>query len=309
MIDRREFVIGSLAASPALAAGQALPRRPYKNGIELSIIGFGGIVVTQMPQSEADRRVSAAYERGINYYDCAPSYADGEAELKLGNALKTHRNSVFLAEKTQKRDAKSAQEELEQTLRRFHTDHVDLYQFHAVGSMEDVDKILAPGGAAELFLKAKKEGKTRFLGFSAHDAGAALRLMDAMALDSVLFPVNFAAWEKGGFGPQILAKAKQKGMARMALKALALGRWPEGTRREDRKFPKCWYQPVSERELAQMALRFTLNQEITAAVPPGDENLFDLAVELAAGPLPRLNATELAQLKTRAEQVVPIFTA
>ncbi|MDR3719560.1 MAG: aldo/keto reductase [Bryobacteraceae bacterium] len=311
-MDRREFITSAAALGAGLnanASAGTLPKRPYKNGIELSVIALGGIVVCKMEQKEADRRVAAAFDRGINYFDCAPSYFDGEAEMKLGAALQPYRNKVFLAEKTGKRDAKGAREELERTLERFHTDHVDLYQFHAVGSMEDVDKILAPGGAAETFFKARQEGKARHLGFSAHNAPAALRLMDALELDSVLFPVNVNAWEYGEFGPQILAKAKQKGMARMALKALAWGKWPASIKESDRKYPKCWYQPIEEREFARLALRFTLNQDITAAVPPGDERIFDLAMQLASEPLPKLNVSELAILKTRISALEPVFSA
>jgi aryl-alcohol dehydrogenase-like predicted oxidoreductase len=310
-MDRREFLgaAAAITATTALSAAAPLPRRPYKNGIDLSILALGGIVVCGLPQEEASRRVAAAFDRGINYFDCAPSYFDGEAEIKLGQALEPYRNQVFLAEKTTARDAKGAREELERTLRRFHTDHVDLYQFHAVGSMEDVDKILAPAGAAETFLAARKEGKVRHLGFSAHHAPAALRLMDALELDSVLFPVNVNAWEHGGFGPQILAKAKSKGMARMALKSLAFGKWPADLKESDRKYPKCWYQPIDDREMARLALRFTLNQEVTAAVPPGDERIFDLALELASAPLPRLSAAELDGLKAHVSALEPVFTA
>ena len=308
-MDRREF-LGAAAALTATAAygwETSLPRRPYKKGIDLSLIAFGGIVVCGLSQQEATRRVAAAYDRGVNYFDCAPSYFDGEAEIKLGEALRPYRNKVFLAEKTMSRDAKGAREELERTLQRFHTDHVDLYQFHAVTSTEDVDKILAPGGAAETFMAARKEGKAQHLGFSAHNAPAALRLMDALELDSVMFPVNVNAWENGGFGPQILEKAKSKGMARMALKALAFGKWPATMKESDRKYPKCWYQPIDDREMARLALRFTLNQDITAAVPPGDERIFDLALELASGPLPKLSPTELAGLKTRVSSLEPVF--
>jgi len=286
-----------------------LPRRRYKDEIDLSILAFGGIVVCGLSQEEANRRVAAAFDRGINYFDCAPSYFDGEAELRLGEALRPWRNRVFLAEKTTCRDAKGAREELERSLQRFHTDHVDLYQFHAVGGLEDVDRILAPGGAAEAFVEAKKSGKVRYLGFSAHHAPAALRLIDALELDSVLFPVNANAWENGGFGPQILAKAKSKGMARMALKALALGKWPADLKPEDRPYPKCWYQPIEDRETARLALRFTLNQDITAAVPPGDERLFDLAMELASEPLPALSGVEIADLKVRLAALEPVFSA
>jgi predicted aldo/keto reductase-like oxidoreductase len=308
-MDRREFLGAAAAVTSTAAYGSVapLPRRLYRNGIDLSIIAFGGIVVCGLAQKEASRRVAEAYDRGVNYFDCAPSYFDGEAEIKLGEALRLYRSKVFLAEKTTRRDAKGAREELERTLQRFHTDHVDLYQFHAVSSMEDVDKILAPAGAAETFLAAKKEGKVRHLGFSAHNAPAALRLMDALELDSVLFPVNVNAWENGGFGPQILAKAKSKGMARMALKALAFGKWPADMKESDRKYPKCWYQPIDDHEMARLALRFTLNQEITAAVPPGDERIFDLALELASAPLPKLSAAELTGLKTRISSLEPVF--
>ncbi|HVP46440.1 MAG TPA: aldo/keto reductase [Bryobacteraceae bacterium] len=308
-MDRREFLTtaAALATTAAQASAQPLPRRTYKGGEELSIIGFGGIVVCGLPQKEAGHRVAEAYNRGVNYFDCAPSYFDGEAEMKLGEALRPYREKVFLAEKTTRRDAKGAREELERTLERFHTDHVDLYQFHAVGSREDVDKILAPSGAAETFFAAKKEGKARHLGFSAHHAPAALRLMDALELDSVLFPVNVNAWENGGFGPQILAKAKSKGMARMALKALAFGKWPATIKESERKYPKCWYQPIDDREMARLALRFTLNQEITAAVPPGDERIFDLAIDLASEPLPHLSDAERAGLKDRVSSLEPVF--
>src|SRR5271157_1822353 len=308
-MDRREF-LGAAAALTATAAYSwtaPLPRRPYKNGIELSILALGGIVVCGLSQEEASRHVAQAYDRGVNYFDCAPSYFNGEAEAKLGEALRPYRNKVFLAEKTTRRDTKGAREELERTLQRFHTDHVDLYQFHAVSSMEDVDKILAPAGAAETFFAAKKEGKVRHVGFSAHNAPAALRLMDALELDSVLFPVNINAWENGGFGPQILSKAKSKGMARMALKALAFGKWPKEMKESDRKYPKCWYEPIDDREMARLALRFTLNEEVTAAVPPGDERIFDLALELASAPLPELSDTELTALKTRVSALEPVF--
>jgi aryl-alcohol dehydrogenase-like predicted oxidoreductase len=310
-MDRREFLgaAAAVTASAAMGSTAPLPRRPYKDGIDLSVIAFGGIVVVGLSQEEASRRVAAAFDRGVNYFDCAPSYFDGEAELKLGEALRPYRGKVFLAEKTMSRDAKGARAELERTLARFHTDHVDLYQFHAVGGMDDVDKILAPGGAAELFVAARKEGKVRHLGFSAHHAPAALRLMDALELDSVLFPVNVNAWENGGFGPQILAKAKAKGMARMALKALAFGQWPADMKESDRKYPKCWYQPIDDREMARLALRFTLNQEVTAAVPPGDERIFDLAMDLVSGPLPVLSAAELAGLKTAVSSLEPVFRA
>ncbi len=306
-MKRRHFLHSTLAGSLALTAraGQTIPKRRYKDDIDLSIIGFGGIVVVGLEQSEADRAVAKSVELGINYFDVAPTYGNGEAEAKLGPALEPYRKNSFLACKTQKRDAKGAREELEESLRRLRTDHFDLYQFHAVSSMEQVKQILGPGGAAELFVKARDEGKVRYLGFSAHSAEAAIALMDGMDLDSVLFPVNYVCVAEGDFGPQILAKAKEKGVARLALKAMAHRRRDEG---EDRLRSKCWYQPILDRDLARRALRYTLSQDITAAIPPGDNQLYGWALEFAVS-LKSLSESEQKALLAQADGVEPIFQA
>jgi len=310
-MERRQFLASALvtsAAAWAAHAAQAIPKRLYRNGVELSVVALGGIVVVGMEQPAANNIVAEAYDRGINYYEVAPSYGNSEAEEKLGPALEPYRKKVFLACKTQKRDAAGAREELERSLKRLRTDHFDLYQFHAVSSMKDVEQILGSDGAAETFEKARKEGKVRFLGFSAHSAEAAIALLDRFQVDSVLFPVNFVLYGQGNFGPQILAKAKEKGVARLALKGLAYTRWPQGLARDQRSYSKCWYKPVDDPELAGKALRFTLSQEITAAVPPGDERLWRLAVDIAATFEP-MKPAEQKQLLASTAGVEPIFRA
>jgi predicted aldo/keto reductase-like oxidoreductase len=306
-MERRTF-LQSAAVGPMAAVSQAAPalaRRVYKGDVRLSIIGFGGIVVCKMEQADANKVVAEAFDRGVNYFDVAPSYFDGEAETKLGPALEPYRQRSFLAAKTTVRDAEGARKELERSLKRLRTDHLDLYQFHAVGKMEDVDRILAPGGAGELFLKARQEGKTRFLGASVHDAAAGMALMDKFPLDSVLFPVNFVLFEEGHFGPQILAKAKEKGIARMALKAMAHTAWPG---RDHQPWSKCWYKPVDDPELAEKAVRFTLSEDITAAIPPGEEKLFRMALDYGAR-FRKLEAEERTALLARAKGVQPLFRA
>jgi aryl-alcohol dehydrogenase-like predicted oxidoreductase len=293
---------GVLASCKAGAAG--LPRREYKDGVKLSVIGFGGIVVCGMEQAAADRIVAEAFDRGVNYYDVAPSYFDGEAERKLGPALEPFRKRSFLACKTTERDAAGARRELEQSLRRLRTDHFDLYQFHAVSSLEDVDEILAPGGAAETFLKAREEGKARYLGASLHNAKAAIALMDRFELDSALFPVNFVLFQEGRFGPQILEHAKKKGVARLALKALAHHAWPEGADRS--AWPKCWYKPIDDPALGEKSVRFTLSEDVTAAIPPGDEKLFRMALEFG-GRFRQISPTEREDLLRSARGLAPIF--
>ena len=254
-----------------------MPRRCYRDEIDLSILGLGGMLLVGMEQDDANRIVAEALERGINYFDVAPFYGDGEAEQRMGIALESHRDKVFLACKTLERSAKGAQRELEQSLHLLRTDRFELYQFHAVTAMEDVEEIFARGGAAEAFLRAREQGKIRYIGFSAHSVAAALAMLDRFHFDSILFPVNFICYARGNFGPQVIQKAKEKGVARLALKAMAHGPWRRG---EKRMYPKCWYRPIENRELALQALRFTLSEDVTAAIPPGDARLFRLALEL-----------------------------
>lgn len=294
----------SLAGMVRLPGAARLERRSLgRTGESLSIIGLGGVVVMDSTPEQASARVAHAIERGVNYFDVAPSY--GNAEERLGPALAPYRKNVFLACKTQKRDRAGANAELETSLRRMQTDHFDLYQLHAVTTAEDVEQIFAKDGAIETFEAARKAGKVRFLGFSAHSVPAALALMDRFTFDTILFPVNFATWHAGNFGPQVLETAQRKRMGILALKSLARRPWPEGA---VKTHPKCWYEPVTDTASVRDALRFTLSHPVTAAIPPGDENLFALALDLAAEFKP-LTPDEAEAIKQKGLATPPLFHA
>ena len=283
----------------------ALPRRPYgRNQIPLSVIGFGGILVMNAEPAHAARVVAEAVERGVNYFDIAPSY--GDAELKLGPALQPHRAKVFLAGKTTERTRAGAAAELNRTLERLRTDHLDLYQLHALTDLQkDVDVAFGKDGALETLLAARKSGQVRHLGFSAHSVEAALAAMDRYDFDSILFPLNFTTFHKGRFGPTVIEKAQAKGVSILALKMLARQPWPTDDPHRQ-KYPKCWYQPLTDRHEAELGLRFTLSLPVTAALPPGEESLFRLALDLAASYRP-ITAAETAELKQLAASLNPIF--
>ena len=293
---------------PGIASSSSpgsIPRREYGNtGVKLSIIGFGGIVVAGTEQELANRVVAEAIERGVNYFDFAPTY--GDSEILLGPALESYRKNLFLACKTTERQRDGAQAELNRSLERLRTDHFDLYQLHGIRDVEkDVDVAFAKGGAMEVFIQAKKEGRVRFLGFSAHSVEASLAAMDRYDFDSALFPVNFACYYKGNFGPQIIEAAQAKGVARLALKALARQRWPEDDP-NDKKYSKCWYQPLTDPHEAELGFRFALSQPITAAIPPAEEELFRRALDLAADFRP-LTPQEEEEVKALAATMNPIF--
>ena len=305
-MDRRDFLktaAAGLAAESLVGQAKQLPKRPFKDGVELSVIGFGGIIMLGQEQNKANDIVSKAVARGVNYFDVAPSYGDGEAEEKLGIALQPHRKDSFLACKAEKRDAQGARDQLETSLKRAKTDHFDLYQFHAVKTPEEARQIMGPGGAGETFVKAKRDGLVRYIGVSAHGIEAAKILMDGMPLDSVLFPVNYVNYAEGDFGPQILAEAKKRGVARMALKSLAQTTWKPG---ETKTYANCWYRPIEDPEIAEKALRFTLSEDVSSAIPPGYEKFLDMAIEFASRFQP-LSTSERTQLLASADQYAPIF--
>lgn len=282
--------------------GKIEKRSLGRTGEMLSVIGFGGIVVRDATAQQAAADVKRAIDIGINYFDVAPSY--GNAESMLGPALEPYRKNVFLACKTQKRTRDEARKELEQSLKNLRTDHFDLYQFHAVTTLKDVDAIHGSGGAMETYLEARKEGKIRFIGFSAHSVEAAMAMMDRFDFDTILFPVNFATWYAGNFGPQVLARAQEKKMGILALKAMARGPWPEGADRK--RYPKCWYEPLTDAEDIRMGFRFTLSHPVTAAVTSGDENLFRIALT-QFDKLTPLNKEEVEKIKEKGLAGAPLF--
>ena len=314
-MKRREFLKQAAIAAAALASTNRLgasgttPSNPIarralgKTGEQLSIIGFGGIVVMDEDPGAAANIVAEAVDRGINYFDVAPSY--GNAQDRLGSALAPYRNKSFLACKTDGRLKDDSRADLEQSLKLLKTDHIDLYQFHALTKMTDLDKVLGPGGAIETMEAAKKEGKIRFIGFSVHSVETALAAIDRYNFDTVLFPVNWVLFSQANFGPQILKRAQEKKMGILALKGMARTVWP-ADQRHNHPEPKCWYQPARFPDEASLGLRWTLGHPIPAAIPPGDERYFRLAMNVAQNYKP-LEAAEEEALLSGGRGLEPIF--
>ena len=312
-MHRREFISRLVAMGLTAAAGVAfaedapapatkLPRRALKpGGPELSIIGFGGLLLRGMEQQQADDIVAWAVDRGVNYFDVAPSY--GDSQDLLGPALEPYRDDCFLACKTVKRDAAGAREELEGSLQALRTDHFDVYQFHALNKLEEVETVFGPGGAMETVLAARDEGKIRRIGLSAHTQEAAMAARDRFDFDTVLFPVNCVCIENGGFGPALLEKAAERNVSVLAIKALA---WEPVADRNNKPYPNCWYQPIEDPDLARLAIGYTLDKPVIAAVSPASAKLLMLAVEVGLRYQP-LTEAQRAELMQRIEGVPPIF--
>lgn len=317
-MERRDFLKTSIATAGACAIGEVargqegstnmatLPLRAFGDtGVQLSIIGFGGIIVMNEEQNQANRVVAEAIERGVNYFDVAPGY--GDAEIKLGPALEPYRKNVFLACKTGQRERAGAESEFNRSLERLRTNYFDLYQLHGIVDVEtDVDAVFVKGGVMDMLVEKQKAGQIRHIGFSVHTIEAAEAALDRFDFASVLFPVNFACYGKNDWGPQIMKKAQEVGAARLALKAMARQRWSSDEQRKNSAHTKCWYEPLSDREEASRALRWTLAQPVTAAIPPGHDDLFRMAVDIASGSLD-LPSEEEEMLMASADSLQPIF--
>lgn len=312
-MERREFIKqAALTAATVASARQVQAKTPSapiarrtlgKTGEKLSIIGFGGIVVMDESTGQASNIVAEAVERGVNYFDVAPSY--GNAQERLGPALAPYRKNCFLACKTEGRMKDDSRKQLEESLRLLKTDHVDLYQFHALTKMAELDKVLGPGGAMETMEAAKKEGKIRYIGFSVHSVETAVAAMDRYSFDTVLFPLNWVLVNQANFGSQILKKAQEKNMGILALKSMAKTVW-SADQKKSHPEPKCWYQPAAFPHEASLGLRWTLGHPITAALPPGDEKYFRLAMDVAQNYQP-LESHEEQALLSGGKGVEPIF--
>ena len=192
--------------------------------------------------------------------------------------------------------------ELEQSLKMLQTDHVDLYQLHALTKMKDVEQVFGPGGAMETFQKAKKDGQVRYIGFSAHSEEAAHAALDRFDFDSILFPLSFPLWIKNGFGPSVHKRAKEAGKGILALKAMAHQQWKQG----ERRWKKAWYEPFDQIDQVALALRFTLHLPVTAMIPPGHWELVKMAVMLAqARGLTPLNGDDEELLRSKSQPIFP----
>lgn len=237
-----------------------------KTGLKVSAVAFAGIVNMDETPEDAARYTAYAVEAGVNYFDVAPSY--GNAEERLSGALLPYRKDVYLACKTQKRDAAGAREELLASLKLLKTDHFDVYQLHSMTTAEDVERVFAKDGALETFLWARREGLVRNLGFSAHNEDVALQCLERFDFDTVMFPMNWAMGLTSGWGNRISEAVKAKGIGLIAIKTLVERKWRDG---ETRTFPKSWCKPVwNEEPLAVAAMKYGLEKGAAILIPPGN---------------------------------------
>jgi aryl-alcohol dehydrogenase-like predicted oxidoreductase len=220
------------AAATPPASGEAVPRRPLgRTGVQVSIVGLGGHHIgRQQDPAESVRLIRAAIDAGITFLDNCWDYNQGESELRMGQALRDgYRDRVFLMTKFDGRERASATRQIDESLKRLQTDHVDLLQFHEILRPNDPERIFGPGGAFEAAVAARKAGKARFLGFTGHKSpGVHLRMLRACLAhgfvpDAVQMPLNVLDATHDSFQAQVLPELVRRGIGVLGMKALGDG--------------------------------------------------------------------------------------
>jgi len=240
-LNRRHFL--KLAAAAGVVTGvkphvwgaESKGEMPYRalgrTGEKVSAIGLGGFHIgVPKDEQEGIRIIRAAIDGGINFMDNSWDYHDGGSEIRMGKALQDgYRQKVFLMTKIDGRTKASAASQIDESLKRLQTDHVDLMQFHEIIRMEDPDRIFAPGGAMEAMAEAKKAGKVRFIGFTGHkDPLIHLRMLEVAAahsfrFDAVQMPLNVMDAHFRSFGQKVLPVLAKEEIGVLGMKPLGSG--------------------------------------------------------------------------------------
>jgi uncharacterized protein len=299
-VDRRGFmktaasVAGAMATEHLLhAAGPGgVQTRPLgRTGERVSCIGLGGYHIGQskLTDDQATQLIRQAVDRGINFLDNCWDYNDGKSEVRMGKALGDgYRNKVILMTKIDGRTKESCAQQINESLTRLKTDHVDVMQFHEVIRLEDPDRIFAEGGAMEAMLEAKKAGKVRFIGFTGHkDPYVHLRMLDHARqhdfhFDTVQMPINVMDAHFRSFTHEVLPVLQREGIAPLGMKCFG----------DSFILKSNTVQPME-------CLHYCLNQPIAVQITGIDsQEILDQAIEAATTFKP-LSASEVGSLLER----------
>lgn len=282
MVDRRNFIkvltgltAGAVLQNSSFAAkiaeqsdrlGKIMPQRPLGNtGESVTILCVGGYHFGEAKEPEAQKIIETALENGIRFFDCAVQYQNGGSEEYYGKFLTPkYRDVSFLMTKSQAKTAEGVRKELEDSLRRMNTDSIDLWQIHALTSREDVEERLN-NGVLDEFLKAKEEGKVRYIGFTGHSTPEAhLRMLeltrDTQPFACAQMPINVADPSYSSFIENVVPKLIESNIGVLAMKTLAFGNFFNERRDKDNPLV------IPDRITLQDALHFVWSLPISSIV-------------------------------------------
>ena len=249
-------------------------RRLGRLGHESTVLIYGAAALADVPQDVADASIAQALDAGINHFDTAFDY--GDAELRLAPWMPRIRDRIFLATKTGVRTAAGAYDGIRASLQRLGVDRVDLLQLHAVGSLEELDRVTATGGGLEGALRARDEGLVGAIGITGHGMRAPATHVEALRrfdFATVLTPFNYrlaqdAEYRRAFDELREAVRAADAGL--MLIKTIARNLW----RSSEAANRTTWYEPLEDQRAIDAAVAFALAlEDVTGITTPGDVGL------------------------------------
>ncbi|HEU4545584.1 MAG TPA: aldo/keto reductase, partial [Microlunatus sp.] len=239
----------------------AIPTLPFgRTGHDSTRVLFGAAALGDVTQDQADQTMDLILSYGINHIDTARSY--GDAELRLGPWMETHRDTFFLATKTGERTREGATREIGESLERLRTDHLDLIQLHNLVEPDEWETAFAPGGALEAVIEAKEQGLVSHIGVTGHGVTVAaqhLRALERYPFDSVLLPYNFAMSNNTAYLDDfeaLVAVCAERDVAVQTIKSITRAPW--GDREQT---ASTWYEPLTDQGAIDTAVAWVLGRE------------------------------------------------
>jgi aryl-alcohol dehydrogenase-like predicted oxidoreductase len=258
-----------------------IPKLEFGRSGHLSTrILLGAAAFWSVPQAEADASLELAFSHGVNHVDVAASY--GEAELRVGDWIKRHGKTFFLATKTGERTAAKAREEIHRSLERLHVDQVDLIQLHYLVDPLEWETALGAGGALEAVLQARDEGLVRFIGVTGHGLTTPvmhLKALERFDFDSVLLPFSYLMAQNEQYLSdfmRLLAVCQERNIAVQTIKSLVHRPWDNQERTR-----ATWYRPLEDQAEIDLAVHWVLGHDGLFLNTAGDVHIFPKIVKAA----------------------------
>jgi len=267
---------------------------------------FGAAALWEIEQKEADKVMEMVIEAGINHIDVAPSY--GQAEIRIGPWMPRERGRFFLGCKTMERTKGGAWNEMHESLKQLQTERFDLYQLHAITTMDELNACTMNGGALEALVEARQQGLTSHIGITGHGVDSPRIFLEALKrfeFDSILFPLNFVQMSNPEFrkdAEELIATCKEKDVGTMVIKTVTKGPWGE-----KEKTATTWYEPFSQQDEIQRAVNFALSYEVTGLCTAGDIQTLPMVLK-ACENFTSLNNVELEEMIQLGQQFEPLFS-
>jgi aryl-alcohol dehydrogenase-like predicted oxidoreductase len=283
-----------------------IPRQQFgRTGHESSRVIFGAAALSDVSQADADRTIDLVVENGINHFDTAASY--GDSEIRLGPWVKHNRDSIFLASKTGIRTAKEAYEEIQRSLERLQTDHLDLIQLHNLVDEDEWDTAMGEDGALEAVVRARDEGLARFIGVTGHGVTVAaqhIRSLELFDFDSVLLPYSYILVQNPQYAADfedLFDRCAERNVAMQTIKAVTRRPWGD-----TEPTTSTWYDPLQDRDGISLAMNWVLGRPGLFLNTLADINILPTVLEAAQNLTDRPNDQEMQEL-VRKYEMEPLF--